>query len=396
MENIRFTLPDHFYEKVQERITNAENVIKAFFNQFGAKGTSFTDQLPSRQQVQILIETAFWTSIEREEGRSLKFNVSYAKGYIPAITIPLKTLKPYNVDTLVKTAPIASSSEQSIIVNPSENDDLFIRGLGVIRNRFLGMTPFTIKVLAPGNLVIEFLSINLVHISGQQVSFIEQPLLMRNAPFWQFFDPASEEKGDIKFSEIKIQTISNVLGQMRAMGHGGALVIVPDGWEIPADVKCDNLVVDNSVEGEGLLLERVVELATSIEENEFSPEAMSNSATTKILEKALANLTSVDGAVIINENLKIIGYGAKLNSEEGDLNIVKTSSLEEEVTETEVENIGKLGGTRHQSMARFIMAHPEATGFVVSQDGNVKAFKCDEKDSSTRLKVYKDLELTFY
>src|SRR5688572_17515871 len=99
MENIRFTLPDQFYDDVQKRITNAEKTIKAFFNKFGAAGTSFTDQLPSKQQVQILIEEAFWTSIEREEGRSLKFNVSYAKGYIPAITIPLEAPKPYNVDT---------------------------------------------------------------------------------------------------------------------------------------------------------------------------------------------------------------------------------------------------------------------------------------------------------
>jgi hypothetical protein len=395
MQNLSFTLRPEFYDKVQERIAGAEQAINAIFNKFTAsKGTSFTDQLPSREQVQILIETAFWTSIEREEGRSLKFNVSYASGYIPAITIPLETPKPYNVDTLIKTAPIASSSEQSIIVNPSGNGELFILGLGVIRNRLLGITPFTIKVMGPGNLVVEFLSLNFAHISGQRVSFIEQPLLMQKAPFWDVFAPATEKKLDIEFSEIQKQTISNVLSEMRSMGHGGALIIVPGGWEIPEDVKCDNLVTDKSATGQGLVFENALELASAKEKNEFT-DVMSHTTTLKIMEKALANLTSVDGAVIINENLKIIGYGAKLHSE-GSLRIVKTSSLEVEGTEEELENISELGGTRHQSMAHFIMAHPEATGFVVSQDGNVTAFKCQEVDGGHRLKVYKKLELTFF
>lgn len=59
----------------------------------------------------------------------------------------------------------------------------------------------------------------------------------------------------------------------------------------------------------------------------------------------------------------------------------------------------KLGGTRHQSAARFVAEQKDAVAFVVSQDGDVTAFAWEETDDSERLSAlyaYRRLELTLF
>jgi len=68
--------------------------------------------------------------------------------------------------------------------------------------------------------------------------------------------------------------------------------------------------------------------------------------------EAVAQLTTVDGAVFVDRDLKVISFGAKLVA----------PNIEEQVTcWSPVENVDvikrpldKLGGTRHQSAVRFV------------------------------------------
>jgi DNA integrity scanning protein DisA with diadenylate cyclase activity len=93
-----------------------------------------------------------------------------------------------------------------------------------------------------------------------------------------------------------------------------------------------------------------------------------------LLDSALnsvGELSAVDGAVVIDENLKLWGFGAKLNFEPAQLDVVRFSPL---TNNTSTIPLADLGGTRHQSAARFIRSYPTAMAFIASQDGNVTLF----------------------
>lgn len=49
-----------------------------------------------------------------------------------------------------------------------------------------------------------------------------------------------------------------------------------------------------------------------------------------------------------------------------------------ENAQTKEKNIGEIGGTRHQSAARFVLDQRKSTAIVASQDGKVSLFVWDK------------------
>ena len=87
----------------------------------------------------------------------------------------------------------------------------------------------------------------------------------------------------------------------------------------------------------------------------------------------IASLTSVDGAVVLTDTLRIIGFGAEVTASfsGGDkVHIAHTA----EATETKEVQFEEYG-TRHRSAFRFVASMEPSVGFIMSQDGGVKAVK---------------------
>lgn len=95
--------------------------------------------------------------------------------------------------------------------------------------------------------------------------------------------------------------------------------------------------------------------------------------------KFISSLSRVDGLVHLSPDLLLTGFGAEITVKADPTHVYVA-------TESDPSN-GDLSaidpahfGMRHRSMIRFCARHPEAVGFVISQDGDIRAVTAvDEK-----------------
>lgn len=83
----------------------------------------------------------------------------------------------------------------------------------------------------------------------------------------------------------------------------------------------------------------------------------------------LADLMSVDGALVLDRGFRLIGFGGEIMGESYVTRIHRALDLE--ATRTLVESANS-SGTRHRAAYRLISGIPEAVAVVVSQDGAVR------------------------
>jgi hypothetical protein len=88
--------------------------------------------------------------------------------------------------------------------------------------------------------------------------------------------------------------------------------------------------------------------------------------------KLVGGLTAVDGTMVMTSDLKILGYGAKLQPTFKKLKIREWIPWRE--SPEGATDLQRIGGTRHQSAARFVSEFPETLILVASQDGRFTIF----------------------
>jgi hypothetical protein len=186
---------------------------------------------------------------------------------------------------------------------------------------------------------------------------------------------------------------------MRALGHGGALIVVPDDdrWK-------ESVAGPILYSGEEHFSAARKALDYLKDEQEKSGK---NSGETILwrhdlerLAKSIARFTAVDGATLMTRDLEVIGFGVGLTSApnaEGPPQIYKIDALDHDEWFAPVA-LSEIGGHRHQSAAQFIFNQRDAIAFVVSQDGNVTAFVWGEPEQHRQGAVYaySRLELTLF
>jgi hypothetical protein len=84
----------------------------------------------------------------------------------------------------------------------------------------------------------------------------------------------------------------------------------------------------------------------------------------------LASLSRVDGLIWLDSHLRLKAFGVEITvREEPDKAVIAKNSTATSTTKLTLNQYG----TRHRSMLRYCAAHPKSVGFVVSQDGDVRA-----------------------
>jgi hypothetical protein len=102
----------------------------------------------------------------------------------------------------------------------------------------------------------------------------------------------------------------------------------------------------------------------------------------------ISSMSCVDGLILASPDLEIRGFGVEIRPKK-DVDAIYLASGPE-------AKVGSLSfihpshyGTRHRSMMRFCMAHPGTIGFVISQDGDIRALT----RVGQRLIMWEDLEV---
>lgn len=103
---------------------------------------------------------------------------------------------------------------------------------------------------------------------------------------------------------------------------------------------------------------------------------------------SIASMARVDGLVWLSEALDVKGFGVEIRTADDPQAVVACGDAE--VTEELIENRDPaVFGMRHRSMMRYCYAHEGALGFVVSQDGPVRAMLRE----GHRLLLWEDIRL---
>ena len=186
---------------------------------------------------------------------------------------------------------------------------------------------------------------------------------------------------------IALQFVKRIINLVRTSGHGGSLVILPsdDGSTRISDQWIDCKYSAEPDEA-GLRFRRLLQLIIRrvgqlSPDGSTVPEAWevfknSNDRELDRLEEAFfelarlfADLMQVDGALVVDQRLAVIGFGGEIRVDRNVLQVSQALDLDGSVfSEWNVQG----DGTRHRSVYRLCSVEPSVIGFVISQDSQVR------------------------
>jgi hypothetical protein len=83
--------------------------------------------------------------------------------------------------------------------------------------------------------------------------------------------------------------------------------------------------------------------------------------------RPVARMAAVDGAVVLTDDLQVLGFGAMIRVG-SDPDVYRVTAWPERVDSVHLE---EAGGARHQSAVRFVGQHRNAIALVISHDGHL-------------------------
>jgi hypothetical protein len=202
-----------------------------------------------------------------------------------------------------------------------------------------------------------------------------------------FPDSATMKEVKEKSCNIWISVIQRLLFRIKGFKHGGAILIIPDvnfeglntkyrlpygrlnaaikryavsGYRHEVTRQRINLASQEEIP---LLTRQLAVLDSDWRESEKEVEAA-------IWFVAL--LTRIDGLVLMNRELEVIGFGVEITSANEPLSVRKALTGTAAKKDRKKFNYTHFG-TRHRSMMRYCDANPDGVGFVISQDSDVRA-----------------------
>jgi hypothetical protein len=164
-----------------------------------------------------------------------------------------------------------------------------------------------------------------------------------------------------------VNVLVQLAASMRLHGHGGTLLVVPydnDAWRDSIIHPITYPVTPAFDELKKLMSQVVNERSMNLWQDEVNRAVDS-----------VAGLTAVDGATIINDQLELMAFGAKIGLSSNGMPVIEML-----VTEPVVGSIQAIihpaqnGGTRHLSAAQFVFDQRDAIALVSSQDGRFTIF----------------------
>jgi hypothetical protein len=184
------------------------------------------------------------------------------------------------------------------------------------------------------------------------------------------------------------------------MHHGGTVIIVPDEFS-SSDLRLKDRVamkyVSNFDKAWSLLKKDLVlhrkyydkhfalwESKVPISVKDFQNDSIADSNRDDVKDgihdivKFVASLSGVDGAIIMTDKFRLLGFGGEVVAGSSNLqNISVASDVKAKVlVDIPIESFG----TRHRSAFRFCSSYENSMAIVISQDGGVKAVKrCGQK-----------------
>jgi len=384
-------------------------------------------QLPLDHHLQQLFDIAYHASMLRDEDRQVTFRLLFGDPSIlppeagpPDGLMPLALARrrPFEVQEIRRLAMAALFIRSMIGVCSSVGQDLQIWGVIVSGTRWLSSLAggryhgpvepdsLVIHSLGPGHLTVNLGRNRIATLGGGQVEsqaldlFQSKWLRELASRFCHKFlikvleeaTWASSVPIDVNFIQmLSHNIILRALAAVRGSRHGGTLMMLhPEEESIKAhesSIRFKYLISDCPARHryERMMVRAMMRLSEIAAEqghsqlgwNEYQilMDAQLNDLDEAFFDFAhfLADLMSIDGALVVTYELELVGFGAELRADAPELkNIRHGLDLEGEIFVNEpLDNVG----TRHRAVYRFCQIYCDCLAIVISQDGTVQFVK---------------------
>lgn len=321
--------------------------------------------LPGVDAIEAIIDAAFWASLRREEG------------YVPKISLallsPAESQHPMRFERPLALSPGALTRVAPAVERPGIHLGVWQDRQGELQvwgtTRTIPTFCFVLEVAAPGLLVVKHHRgeggkfVNVAVLEGDEIKVVdEQASRLPDCP--------ALLTSLLGFDGHQTSLMVQLAVSMRAHGRGGSLLVVPAGgraWR-------DSIVQPISY----AVTPSFAELAELASHEPSSKDDVPYRLWRDALDDAVdavAGLTAVDGATVINDRYELLAFGAKITRRDGSApvdEIVVTEPVEG--GDKTVMHPTRLGGTRHLSAAQFVHDQRDALALVASQDGRYTIF----------------------
>ena len=297
--------------------------------------------VPDAATIHSMIDAAFWASLRREEGFVPKISLAFLPAQQECSPIVLDRPIPLSPEALARVSPAVESPGIHLGVWRGQ-DDLCAWGM----TRKLPDLCFVLEVAAPGLLVVKHPSgeephkfLNVAVIEGDRIKMID-----------------ANACGPVSGIQSLDTTVKLALA-MRTHGRGGSLLVVPSG---------------NRTWRESIV--QPIPYAVPSPSCELAP--LNDPAV-----NAIAGLSAVDGAVLLTDCYRLLGFGAKIVRRKGWPQVEQVTISEPvEGAAPVLASPEQLGGTRHLSAAQFVQDQRDSAALVASQDGRFTIFEWSSRE----------------
>jgi hypothetical protein len=234
-------------------------------------------------------------------------------------------------------------------------------------------------------------------------SLIDLPEEIRDLARHEFFNAAPYTVRDY-ISDYWTDSLCRLLLRVQHYRHGGAVLITPHSsskLEIKYPVKYERLRealqarARLQIESDQNLnrtdeLERTSDIPRDLFANHLNltDELVESSSELDGVIWFISLLTRVDGLVLMNPDLEVLGFGVVITEDTKPTSVFVASHPSATNGGLEEDDYNHYG-TRHRSMMRYCANWPGSVGFVASQDGEVRAItKVDD-----RVVIWKNVRL---
>ncbi|HYB96992.1 MAG TPA: hypothetical protein VEC39_18615 [Vicinamibacterales bacterium] len=322
---------------------------------------------PSTATIAAIIDAAFWASLRREEGHTPKISLAILPPAAARHCARLAARLPLTPAGLAKVAPAVERPGIHLGVW-HDGDSYYVWGT----TRDVPAFCLVVEVVASGLVVVKHRTeafgkfVNVAVLEGDHIKIVDEGVgrIVPDCPgIVTSLAGAIDQRSASGVTTVLIQLAAS----MRQHGRGGALLVVPaasDAWQ-------ESMVMP--------ILYRVdppySELADLMRMSQADPDDLKRAV------DAIAGLTAVDGATILNDRYDLLAFGAKIARRRGSTPIEQVNITEPVEGSTAVSATpAQLGGTRHLSAAQFVHDQRDAMALVASQDGRFTIFKWSNRE----------------
>jgi hypothetical protein len=324
---------------------------------------------PDAATVEAVIDAAFWASLRREEGYPPKISLAYLPPEQAAPPLMFARPLPLAPRTLARLAPAVERPGIHLgLWRTGAGDELGVWGT----TRVIPRLCFVLEVVEPGLLVVKYRRsrdpgkfANVVVLHGDEVKVVDEggasvpdcPGMVTSLLGFGMAATPSEQADALVLLAVS----------MREHGRGGTLLVVPAG----SDAWRESVLWPTLYAVEP----GFTELKELLARGEAESEDLEWQEALRRAVDAVAGLTAVDGAAVINDRSELLAFGAKLVQSRGGAEVERVVVTEPVAgAAPEVVDPAELGGTRHLSAAQFVQDQRDALALVASQDGRFTVF----------------------